>query len=253
MRDDSESQQGWSEDNSADFIETADLFVPARAEQIAALLALIPARPDEAFTVAELASGDGTLAQAVLNAFPACHYLALDGSAVMREQVRTRLASYGARVEVRAFQMEERDWRAALPRPLRCVLSSLCVHHLDGAGKRELFADMAARLEPGGALLLADVIEPATPQIAALYALQYDDIVRQQSLAAFGDLHGFARFQAAQWNYFAHDYGLDEGDTIDHPSPLAYQLVWLRDAGFSPVDCFWLRAGHAVYGGYRGE
>src|SRR5258707_4400914 len=90
MRNDGESQQRWSEGNSADFIETADLFVPARAEQIAALLALIPARPDEAFTVAELASGDGTLAQAVLDAFPACHYLALDGSEVMRAQVRIR-------------------------------------------------------------------------------------------------------------------------------------------------------------------
>jgi SAM-dependent methyltransferase len=251
MRDDGESQQRWSEETSADFIETADLFVPARAEQIAALLALIPARPDEAFTVAELASGDGTLAQAVLDAFPACHYLALDGSEVMRERVRTRLASFGARVEVQAFQMEERDWREALPRPLRCVLSSLCVHHLDGAGKRELFADMAARLEPGGALLLADVIEPATARIATLYARQYDDMVRQQSRAAYGDMRGFARFEADKWNYFAHDYGLDEADTIDHPSPLADQLVWLREAGLAPVDCFWLRAGHAVYGGYR--
>jgi hypothetical protein len=35
------------------------------------------------------------------------------------------------------------------------------------------------------------------------------------------------------------------------PSPLSEQLVWLREAGFASVDCFWLRAGHAVYGGYR--
>ena len=181
--------------------------MPGAAEQIATLVALIPARPDEAFTVAELASGDGTLAQAVLDAFPACHYLALDGSDVMRETLRTRLAAYGDRVEVRPFRMEERDWREALPTPLRCVLSSLCVHHLEGEAKRDLFADMAARLEPGGALLLADIVEPAAPWLASLYAQQYDEIVRQQSLAAYGDLRGFERFEAEQWNYFTHDYG----------------------------------------------
>src|SRR4051794_6757053 len=120
MSDETTTQQGWSEDSSSIFIDTADLFVPARAEQVATLVALIPARPDEVFTVAELAAGDGTLAQAILDAFPACHYLALDGSEVMRDALRTRLAAYGDRVEVRPFRMEEREWREALPSPLRC-------------------------------------------------------------------------------------------------------------------------------------
>src|SRR5262249_42107024 len=162
--DENTTNQVWTEEASFTFIDTADLFVPARAEQVATLVALLPARPDEEFTVAELASGDGTLAQAVLAAFPRCHYLALDGSEVMREQTRARLEAHADRVEVRPSRLEERDWREALPQPLRCVLSSLCVHHLDGAGKRALFADTTARLQPGGALLLADLVEPATPE-----------------------------------------------------------------------------------------
>jgi tRNA (cmo5U34)-methyltransferase len=249
MSDDTTEQQGWGEDASATFIETADLFVPARAEQIATLVSLIPARPDDAFTIAELAAGDGALAQAVLDAFPACRYLALDGSEVMRETLRSRFAAYGDRVEVRAFRMEQRDWRDALPSPLRCILSSLCVHHLAGEAKRDLFADLAAHLEPGGALLLADVVEPAAPWLAPIYARQYDEIVRQQSLAAYGDLRGFERFEAERWNYFAYTYG--NPDDIDHPTPLADQLTWLHETGYAPVDCFWLRAGHAIYGGYR--
>jgi hypothetical protein len=31
------------------------------------------------------------------------------------------------------------------------------------------------------------------------------------------------------------------------------QLNWLSEAGFASVDCYWLRAGHAVYGGCRSE
>jgi hypothetical protein len=28
-------------------------------------------------------------------------------------------------------------------------------------------------------------------------------------------------------------------------------LTWLSEAGFAVVDCFWLQAGHAIYGGYK--
>jgi hypothetical protein len=29
------------------------------------------------------------------------------------------------------------------------------------------------------------------------------------------------------------------------------QLDWLKEAGFAIVDCFWLQAGHAVFGGFK--
>jgi SAM-dependent methyltransferase len=36
-----------------------------------------------------------------------------------------------------------------------------------------------------------------------------------------------------------------------HVSALFHQLVWLRHAGFVAVDCFWLRDGVAVFGGFK--
>ncbi len=43
------------------------------------------------------------------------------------------------------------------------VASALCVHHLDGAGKRDLFRRVRERLAPGGRFVLADVVVPADP------------------------------------------------------------------------------------------
>lgn len=239
----------WDEDASQTFLGTADLFVPARAEQMATLVGLIPAERDEAFTVVELGSGEGALAREMLGAFPRCSYLALDGSAAMREHARTVLAQYADRLELRPFELADAEWRHALPQPLRCVVSSLVIHHLPGEGKRQLFAELAGRLEPGGALLIADIVEPESERIARVYAQQYDAIVREQSVALFGDLRGYEQFEALRWNYFAYDYGKGP-ESGDYPSPLADQLEWLRAAGFTTADCFWLRAGHAVYGGY---
>lgn len=241
------ARMGWSEEDSGEFLELADTFVPRRAEQNATLCRLIPAQPDERFTVVELAAGGGSLARVVLDAFPQCHYIALDGSTIMRERLRTVLAPYGARAEVGAFAIEAEEWRRALPQPLRCVLTSLCVHHLTGDGKRALFADMAARLESGGALLIGDLVAPTTEQARLLFAEQWDATTREQSLALNGTLNAYERFHEMGWNHFAEL----EPDPMDMPSPLSDQLAWLREAGFSHADCFWMHAGHAIYGGYR--
>ena len=239
----------WDEGASLIFLDHSEVFVPGRAEQIASLLHLIPAQVDEVFTVVELAAGGGVLARAILEKFPSCQYVALDGSAVMRQHLSKALLSFSDRHEVRPFELGEREWSKALPSPLRCVVSSLAVHHLSDEGKRQLFHDMSARLEPGGALLLADIVRPATPHIAELFARQYDEIVRSQSLATYGDLRGYEQFQELKWNYFIYDY--TDPDSYDQPSVLSDQLLWLREAGFSVVDCFWMQAGHAVYGGYK--
>jgi SAM-dependent methyltransferase len=249
MTENTDAGNQWSESDSASFINLGEIFVPGRAEQISSLLQLIPAGVDEAFTIVELASGEGKLAETILERFPTCRYLALDGSELMRERMGQRLSRFSSRLEIRPFEISEQAWRAALPSPLRCVVSSLCVHHLSAQGKQELFQDMANHLDPKGALLLADIIEPATPRVAQLFAKQYDEIVRQQSLALRGNLSGYEQFQAMKWNYFTYDYGTDQ--TYDQPSLLSDQLLWLSNAGFTSTDCYWLRAGHAVYGGYR--
>jgi tRNA (cmo5U34)-methyltransferase len=244
-----ETSNQWSEGDSEIFIDLGEIFVPGRAEQMNALLDLIPARADEQFTLVELASGEGALAQAILKRFHACQYVAFDGSAVMRQHMGERLTEFRDRLEIRPFELVQQEWRTTLPGSLRCVVSSLSIHHLFDEEKQQLFSELAGHLEPGGALLVADIIRPATRQIANLFAQQYDDIVRKQSLQLRGDLSGFEQFQQLKWNYFLHDY--DSVDTNDHPSCLSDQLLWLREAGFSVVDCFWMQAGHAIYGGYK--
>ena len=35
------------------------------------------------------------------------------------------------------------------------------------------------------------------------------------------------------------------------PQTLLHHLIWLKHAGFGGVDCFWMAAGHAVFGGFK--
>ena len=83
----------WSAESSAVYRQLASVAVPAREEQVATLLSLLPFGREEAFHVVELASGEGILSQAILEAFPAATVLALDGEESMRQATVARLQS----------------------------------------------------------------------------------------------------------------------------------------------------------------
>lgn len=236
----------WTEENSKQFVDRGDIFVPMREIQLQTLCDLMPAEPDEEFNVVELAAGDGSLAKVILERFPRCRYLALDGSAVMREKLRQVLSQFGDRVTIEHFELAESDWLERLTRPTRCVLASLVVHHVAGEEKRRLFTEIASRLEPGGALLLADIVDPENPRIRNLFARQWYDAVRKQSLEKTGYLKAYEFFRDEEWNY----YDDDEPDPYEKPSRLIDQLHWLKQAGFKDIDVFWMHAGHAIFGGY---
>jgi tRNA (cmo5U34)-methyltransferase len=237
----------WSESDSADFVQLSDVIVPARSEQIETLCQLVPAGSQEVFALVELGAGDGLLARTLLERFPKCRCIAFERSQVMKDRLRVRLAPFEKRVTIRHFDLVQTRWRANLPHPLRCVVSSLVVHHLPGAEKRRLFADMAAQLEPGGALLLSDIVEPPTPYAARLFAKQWDQLAQKQSQKVTGGLGAYETFKQDGWNY----YEQNAPDEMDQPSRLIDQLRWLEEAGLNSVDCYWMRAGHAIFGGYR--
>jgi tRNA (cmo5U34)-methyltransferase len=238
------SAMPWTEADSLLYQELAAVAVPERVEQMAALLTLLPFAPDEVGRVVELACGEGRLTQALLDAFPHATALALDGSEAMRAQARARLQRFGERAEVAGFALGGEAWWG-LVAGADAVVSSLAVHHLAGAHKQRLFAAMARRLSERGALLLADLVQPVRAEAEELFATGWDRAARHQARQAPGTARALAEFLRTRWNIFRYP------DPMDMPSPVFDQLCWLRDAGFVSVDCFWLRAGHAVYGGYR--
>ncbi|HEV2109382.1 MAG TPA: class I SAM-dependent methyltransferase [Thermomicrobiales bacterium] len=238
-------EAGWDEDDSALFLEMGALFTPRREEIAATLTSLIPAAPTDPFHGVELGVGAGWLTEAVLRRFPNASMLGLDGSPAMLDAASERLAPFGARFTPGRFALEDSTWIDRLPSDLQCILSSLTLHHLDDAGKRSLYARLRRRLAPGGALLIADIVAPASEQARRAMAASWDADVRQQSIDVTGDERAFERFQAERWNIFTYP-----DPEVDKPSTLPDHLAWLAEAGFVGADVFWARSGHAVYGGF---
>lgn len=240
-------ERRWDEEDSLVYQQMAAVAVPARAEQMAVLVALLPFGRDDAFRVVDIGAGEGALSAAVLACYPRSEVSALDGSASMRERTADRLGRFGPRAELLPFRLEDPagGWLDRFDEA-GGIVSSLCIHHLDGAGKQSLFEQAHRRLRPGGALLMADVVAPVRPEAAEVYAATWDRATEEQALTLDGTSQRFTQFVEQRWNLYRYP-----DPEVDKPSPVADQLQWLREAGFESVDCFWLRAGHAVLGGYK--
>ena len=136
--------------------------------------------------VLELGTGTGETARRLLLRHPDAFLVGVDESASMLRAAREALP--GDRVSLQVAAIEQ-----PLPEgPFDVVASALCVHHLEGAFKRDLFARVREVLAPGGRFVLGDVIVPSDPADAVIPL----------------------------------------SDGYDHPSPLAQQLEWLAETGF---------------------
>jgi tRNA (cmo5U34)-methyltransferase len=132
----------------------------------------------------ELGTGTGETARRVLARHPGASLVGIDASADM-----LAVASVPG-ADLRVARLQD-----PLPEgPFDLVFSALAVHHLDGPAKADLFARVAAVLEPGGRFVLADVVVPDDPADATT-PLSPD---------------------------------------FDLPSRVDEQLEWLRDAGLDP-------------------
>ena len=138
----------------------------------------------DAREILELGTGTGETAVRVLARHPGARWTGIDASEAMLARARERLPD----AELLVRRLEE-----PLPAgPFDVVVSVLAVHHLDGAGKRDLFARVAAALRPDGRFVLGDLVVPRAGEEGPIFV---------------------------DWE-------------MDLPDSVADQLEWLRDAGF---------------------
>jgi L-threonylcarbamoyladenylate synthase len=139
------------------YLEMIDMDVPLYRRLQDELAA---ASGDAAARILELGTGTGETARRLLERHPRAALTGVDESEGMLAAARESLP--GERVELRVARIQD-----ALPAgPFDVVASALCVHHLDGAEKAELFRRVHDALAPGGRFVLADLVLPADPGVA---------------------------------------------------------------------------------------
>lgn len=187
----------------------------------------------------DLGAGDGALSALMLSLFPRAEAVLVDFSEPMLAGVERRLSGRGEWQIVRA-DLSEVAWRDALPSGCYgAAVSSLAIHHLPGARKRALYAEVFDLLEDGAMFVNLDYVTVTGP----LQGL-WDEQLVTNSLRLERERGGSRSADELQRN-LCGDADEDRPDTVED------QLQWLRDAGFQEVEVHFKWAEVALFGGIR--
>jgi len=199
--------------------------IPHYREQHNLILQLIPFETNANIKVLDLGAGTGILSALILQAFPQAKVLAFDMAENMLKVCQTNLSAFGKRLTLQQGNFAEDDFGSGYD----LVVSGLAIHHLDSAGKQQLFHKLFQSMNPEGILLIRDIVTGATPKLTE----QYEKLWRQYMKASGED--DAAWFQ----NYLKEDI----------PSSVEEQTKWLAESGFADAACHWRYLNFAIFGG----
>lgn len=220
------------------------------------LIALLFADGVEDKLIVDLGAGSGILLDKILTRHPAARAVWVDFSDDFQAVARRRLARHGRRVQF-ALAPLENAWQDCLGEAPDAVVSMSAIHHLDTAGKRELYGRIFAVLRPGGWFYNVDetstLYDDAYRNTLA-YWVRHVDEIRQKVPPTLQEACGQFCEKFDGWkrrNLSGDQRAKVAGDDI-HEDFLE-QMRWLRQAGFAEVDLFLKFQLWSAFGGRKAQ
>jgi tRNA (cmo5U34)-methyltransferase len=202
-------------EHALDYVQRRENALPHREEGEAALLEHLPST---ASRILDLGTGAGRLLAMAKQRWPAANGVGVDFSPTMLELVRNRFAGDTS------ITIIEHNMDHPLPAlgAFDVVLSSFAIHHLIHERKRALYAEIFGLLVPGGIFCNFEHVASPTSRLHEAFL-------------------GCLNVTAA-----------DE-DPSNKLLDMETQLRWLREIGFTDVDCHWKWRELALLSGRRPE
>lgn len=218
--------------------------IPLAQEQIDIMLRLINAACPEVTAVLDLGCGDGILGQAVMDQYPQATGLFVDFSEPMLDAARERLQGVNLAVLLQ-LDYGKKGWANKLPQQaaqFEVIVSGFSIHHQPDRRKREIYAEIFDLLAPGGIFLNLEHVASHSRWVERRFEELFIDALYayQQKINS-----GKSRQQVDQEFYSRPD------KAANILAPVEDQCGWLREIGFSDVDCFLKIFELALFGGIK--
>ncbi len=198
-------------------------------------------------TFLDLGCGDGILSSRVLGAFPQARGVLLDFSPPMLEKARKALAAHLGRVELIEADLSDPGWAGLLRgassiKSYDLILSGYAIHHQSEDVKKRIYGAVFSLLNPGGIFINIDHVASPSERVRRISNDLFLECLRAYHEAE----NGPGDFEAVKALFQRRVDG--EAKVL---SPVWDQCNWLKELGFSEVDCFFKSFELAVFGGRK--
>jgi tRNA (cmo5U34)-methyltransferase len=224
---------------AATYLEGVRGAIPLAQEQIDVMLRLVAASEIPVRRFLDLGCGDGILSAALLGRFPEAQGVLADFSTTMLDAARVRLAPQAGAVRFVEADYGVASWLESVAGPpYDAVVSGYSIHHQPDSRKREVYREIFELLAPGGVFVNLEHVASASPWGTALN----DELFVERLQAHHPDK---SRAEVAETYYVRPD------KSSNLLAPVEAQCGWLREIGFTDVDCYVKIFELAVFGGRR--
>ena len=200
--------------------------IPCYSDFYKTIIKVIPFASSTPLSVADLGAGTGLLSKQILKAFPQSNMTLVDISEEMLNVAKSRLNLYSN------IDYQLSDYSQELPSGnYDLIVSSLSIHHLSDKNKKKLFRGIKESLNPNGMFINADQVLGETEEIENLYHSTWLSEVKKNGITETELSEALDRMKE------------------DKMASLSSQIEWLKESGFSEVNCWYQNLRFAVYSG----
>ncbi len=235
----------WTETSVAqNFLEGVRSAIPLAAAQIDCLLRIINLTQSQVNCFLDLGCGNGILGQAISEQYPQARGVFIDISPSMLEAAQNSIDNASGKYSFLLQDFALSSWSDALNKitSFDVIVSGFAIHHQPDSRKQGIYQEIYNPLKPGGIFLNLEHIASAS----SLGETAFDELFID-SLYAYHQLQNpnQSKNQIAQQYYSRDD---KNANILTLPET---QCQWLKEIGFTDVDCFFRILEIALFGGIK--
>jgi tRNA (cmo5U34)-methyltransferase len=222
--------------------------IPLAEKQLEVMMQVLTADNNQIHHFLDLGCGDGIIAQVILDQFPKATGICLDFSEPMLAQATVNLSQHSKQVRFILSDYSTQNYLKDLQElaPFDTVVSGFSIHHQPDGRKKELYEEIYKFLKPNGFFINIEHVKSSTAWVESLWHNAFiDGYAEEESKKE----NGKTRDQVKQ--FYFNDPSWIKERKANILSPVDDQCLWLRDIGFTNVDCFLKIYELAVFGGQK--
>lgn len=214
---------------------------PLAGEQMDVLLRVCQTAVPDVRHFLDLGCGDGVMARVLRTRYPDAHAVLLDFSDAMLDAAR-RTFDGDTNVTFVCADYSTPDWVNHVSAPFDLIVSGYSIHHQPDARKQGVYRELLALLRPGGLFLNLEHVASQAQWGEVLF----DDLFID-SLLQYEQRRGSGKTRDDVAREF-HERPHKDANIL---APVDVQCGWLREVGYTSVDCFFKIFEMALFGGTR--
>jgi len=216
--------------------------IPFANEQIDILLRIISFFKPDVTSFLDLGCGDGILEQTILSKWNNAKGLFVDYSEPMIKVAKSKNQQFQDQSLFAVLDFGNTEWLTSISQefPVDVVISGFSIHHPDN-NKKSIYKDIFDKiLKPGGVFLNLEQVKSPTQENEAIFNDFFMDSMRKYQKEDNGNI-----------SVETIEQGFYDDKKVNILSPVGEQCLWLREIGFSHVDCFFKAFEMAIFGGIK--